>query len=363
MFAVDDTSVQVVWRGGIVELAGQPLVPADGAPVAAFTFDGLSPGDEVELRHDGNVVERVRLPAPPPGRLLSRVATISDLHVGEPRFGLLPSVREPTGTSPRYAVRCASAAVAEAAAWGAELLVVRGDLTWSGRAAQWEQVASVFADAPMPVVTVLGNHDCTPKGVDGRKWLADAGVRVVDDVDAVDVAGLRIVLVHTPARGQRPGFVPEARRRRAVELAGAAPAGSGVLVVMHHYPDRYARPTRYPRGLSHRDAVALLRALPPGTLVATGHSHRHRRYTREGIEVVESGSTKDYPGVWAGIAVHEGGVRHVVRRIEADAALAWTERTAGSVAGWWGRWTPGRRQSRCFTYAWPAGPRASSTAT
>lgn len=360
MFAVDGTSVQVVWRGGTVEVAGRRW--SSDAPVAAVTVDGLSPGDELELRHDGEVVERVRLPEAPPGKLLSRIATISDLHVGEPKFGLLPSVREPAGTSPRYAARCASAAIAEAAAWGAQLLVVRGDLTWSGRAAQWEQLAAVFADAPMPVVTVLGNHDCTSKGADGRKWLTAAGVRVTDDAGAVDVDGLRVVLVHTPQRGQRPGSVPAERRSRAVALADDAPAGSGVLVVMHHYPDHYARPTRYPRGLLHDDAVALLRALPPRTLVATGHSHRHRRYTREGIEIVESGSTKDYPGVWAGIAVHEGGVRHVVRRIEADTALAWTERTAHALGGWWGRWTPGQRQARCFTYGWPSGP-ASGAAT
>lgn len=372
MFAVEDTSVQVVWRGGTIDIAGSTY-ESDGGRVRAVTVDGLRPGededeDEVEVRHDGRVVERVRLLAPPAGRLLSRIATITDLHAGEPGFGLLPTVREPAGSAPRYAVRCAAAAVAEAVAWGAELLVVRGDLTWSGRAAHWEQIAGVLAASPVPVVTVLGNHDCTVKGVDGRAALEAAGVRVVDErdgdgtgADAIDVPGLRIVLVHTPRRGERAGFVPAPRRQRAGELAEDAPAGSGVLVVMHHYPDHYIRPTRYPRGLLRRDSVALLRALPSRrTIVATGHSHRHRRYNRYGIEVAETGSTKDYPGVWAGLAVHEGGVRQVVRRVEEPSALAWTERTATALGGYWGRWTPGDRSARCFTYGWPG---ASSTAT
>jgi Icc protein len=353
----------VVWRGGgTVEVDGRPVADGRGGrSVDAVTVDvDAHVGAEVEVRHDGRLVERVALLAPPPGRLLSRVATITDLHVGEPRFGLLPHVAEPRDTAPRYAVRCAAAAVAEAAAWGAELLVVRGDLTWTGRAAQWEQVADVLAASPVPVVTVLGNHDCTAKGVDGRRWLEAAGVRVVDDVDHVDVPGLRVVLVHTPARGQRPGYVPADRRQRAAELAHAAPDGSGVLVVMHHYPDRFRWATRYPHGVVHQDAAALLRALPPGALVTTGHSHRHRRYVRDGVEVSETGSTKDYPGVWAGYAVHEGGLRQVVRRVEADGVLDWTERTAAALGGFWGRWTPGRRSWRCFTHEWPDGAAAST---
>jgi Icc protein len=357
--------VQVVWRGGAVDVAGRRFEADPGARVNVATVDGFLAGGEIDVRHDGSLVERVQLLAPPPGQLLSRIATITDVHVGEPRFGLLPSYQEPRAVKPGYAVRCAAAAVGEAAAWGAELIVVRGDLTWTGRAAQWEQVAEVLGASPVPVVAVLGNHDCTKKGVEGRPWLEAAGVRVVDEHDevgCVDVAGLRIVLVHTPVRGERPGSVPPDRRQRAVALAKAAPAGSGVLLVMHHYPDRHPRPTRYPRGTPHRDALALLQALPPRTLVAPGHSHRHRRYTLGGIAVAETGSTKDYPGVWAGMAVHEGGLRQVVRRVEASGAIEWTERTGGALAGWYGRWTPGRRSARCFTYPWPAGGRGASGA-
>ena len=67
---------------------------------------------------------------PPPGRLLSRFATIGDCHIGEPIRRRPPAVPRPRTPGhldlAPYAVRCARAAIAEAEAWGAELLVAKG---------------------------------------------------------------------------------------------------------------------------------------------------------------------------------------------------------------------------------------------
>ena len=294
--------------------------------------------------------------APPPGELLAKVATISDLHIGEPGFGLRHGVREPRGTSPAYAVRCAAAAVREAIEWGASLIVVKGDLTWSSRVLQWERTATVLAASSVPVVVTLGNHDTSTHGVDGRPLLEAAGLAVVGDADAmhVDMPGLRLIALHTPGVGDESGSIGAALRSKAFALAAEGRAdGRGVLVAMHHYPDRFPQATRYPHGIAFEQADPFLAGLPAGTLVTCGHTHRNRRYVRHGVTVTEVGSTKDFPGTWAGYAVHEGGIRQVVRRIADPDVLAWTDRTAAVLGGLYGWWTPGLLRWRCFSMAWP----------
>jgi Icc protein len=70
--------------------------------------------------------------------------------------------------------------------------------------------------------------------------------------------------------------------------------------------------------------------------------------------VTEVGSTKDYPGVWAGYKVFEGGIIQLVRRTSDPDVMAWTEATRRAVNGQWRRWSPGRMADRCFTVDWPA---------
>lgn len=71
-----------------------------------------------------------------------------------------------------------------------------------------------------------------------------------------------------------------------------------------------------------------------------------------GVTVAEVGSTKDYPGQWAGYSVYEGGIRQVVRRVERPDAIAWTEMTARAIGGVWKWWSPGRMEDRCWTIRW-----------
>jgi hypothetical protein len=72
------------------------------------------------------------------------------------------------------------------------------------------------------------------------------------------------------------------------------------------------------------------------------------------VVVTEVGSTKDHPGTWAGYAVHDGGIRQVVRRVAAPEAIRWTEATRRSYLGVWGPWSTWARSARCFTHPWPA---------
>jgi hypothetical protein len=109
-------------------------------------------------------------------------------------------------------------------------------------------------------------------------------------------------------------------------------------------------PTHPPPGVPARDANPFLDAVAaahPATVVTSGHTHRHRARRHGPLLVTEVGSTKDYPGTWAGYLVYEGGIVQTVRRVMAPEAIRWTERTARMFGGAWGRWSPGRLDDRC----------------
>jgi 3',5'-cyclic-AMP phosphodiesterase len=356
VFAVEDTSLQVCWAdlppGRWTFTAGDRSAEAEGGRPGAVTLDGLTPSvryDVVARGPDGRRrrIGRVRTLAPPPGRELYRFATVNDVHIGTDKFGFLGTMK-----GPGSATVCAAAALAEAVEWGAQLLVVKGDLTDKGRPREWEQVSDLLGDLPVPVAVVLGNHDVKPGAVDGGPALAARGIELAKEPEAIDVPGIRIVLADTSIPEEGIGRVGAQQRERVAELASGATAA---FVAVHHYPQRFAVPTMWPPGIPGPEAARFLDALAAAnasTIVASGHSHRHRRHRHGPIVVTEIGSTKDYPGAWAGYAVHEDGIRQVVRRIAAPAAIAWTEYTRWALGGLWGAWSPGLLSHRCFSLTW-----------
>jgi hypothetical protein len=364
VFAVEDTAAQVCWAElpeGTTLQAGDAtaVVPASGCPGAAV-LAGLPAATALDLTvtRPGGTPRRAkgfRTLAPPPGQLLCRFATVNDLHIGERRFGLLHRMGDDPGDGlDPYPVRCARAALAEAVAWGAEAIVAKGDLTYMGRPQQWEEVGRLLAAVPVPVEATLGNHDVGRKGADARPILARHGITLVDGAGARDLPGVRLVVADTTMAHKSGGRIGDERRRLVVELLAAAPGPA--FLAMHHYPQRFRLPTSYPRGIPGDNATALLEAVTganPATLVAAGHSHRNRRHRHGPLVVTEIGATMHYPGAWAGYAVHEGGIRQVVRRVAAPDAIAWTERTRRALLGLWAPWAAGPLGQRCFSHSWP----------
>ena len=367
IFAVEDTALQLCWRalppGPVTVEAGDVSVEglSTGTP-GGLRLTGL-PADaavDVHVRagrrryHAG----RVRTLPSPPGRELYRFATVNDVHIGELAFGYLRTMREREPRATPYPERCVRAAIAEAKAWGAQRLVVKGDVTEHGTEDEWDVAGRLLAAARLPVDIVLGNHDVKRKAGDANALLGRHGLAAEDWPRAIDVPGLRIVTVATAKPAKGPGYVFADERAEAARLVGDA-AGAA-FVAMHHYPQRWRVPTMWPPGISGPMAKAFLDAVAranPATLVASGHSHRHRRHHHRvgghSITVAEIGSTKDYPGAWAGYVVHEGGIRQVVHRLTDPDAMAWTEYTRWALGGAWGRWAPGLRSHRCFTLIWP----------
>ncbi len=320
--------------------------------------------------------QSVRTLSPPPGRELFRFATISDLHVGEEHFGYFGTITERPRPPEPYSVRAAEAAIDELEAWGAELLVVKGDITVDARAEDWERFGRLVTGTTVPVLATPGNHDrVVHAGVpEWRKRLgglpserrgppiplADGLMRAgldsaaLDTVQIRDLPGLRIVLVDTTVPGHRHGQVTT----HLDEIADAVRDADGpAFVALHHQLMTTPVPTYIPVGIDRDQSRALLDRLVaanPAVFVTSGHTHRHRRRRHGSAVITEVGSPKDFPGTWAGYVVHEGGIRQVVRRIARPDVLRWTERSASAALGLWSRWSPGTLDDRCFAHTWPA---------
>ena len=87
-------------------------------------------------------------------------------------------------------------------------------------------------------------------------------------------------------------------------------------------------------------------------LVTSGHSHRHRERLIHGVPHVEVGSVKDYPGVWAGYAVHESGCARSCAVCRPATACEWTDKTRRVMFGAWRLFSPGCLTDRCFVHRW-----------
>ena len=174
---------------------------------------------------------------------------------------------------------------------------------------------------------------------------------------ARDLPGVRLVLGHSPVAHRHSGAIAPTDARDLARLASEAEGP--VVVALHHPPSRWPVQTHYPPSIVWRDTTRLvdeLAAANPATVIIAGHTHRNRRYPVRGLTVSEVASTKDYPGVWAGYSIYEGGIRQVVYRVAAPAAMAWTWATRRVLGGIWGWWSPGRLSDRCWTLEWPQVP-------
>ena len=364
-FAVEDTAAQLVWSAlgpGPVDVRVEPTglettVEADGGP-GALVLEGLPPATEVTVRlrpvGGGETLVRLRTLAPPPGRECFRLATISDLHLGARGFGHRDRIVEADadGAEPPP-LRCARAAVAEALAWGAQRLVVKGDLTHSGQVEEWDAGADLLTSLPVPVDVIPGNHDTSARRtVEPADAAARRGLSLVDGVRSVDLPGVRLVLADTTVPGRSHGRVDAVA---AAIAAAVAEADLGALVALHHHLERMSHSSVWPPGIGPAGSRSLLRRLAAAdtpALVTAGHTHRHRARRHGRTTVTQVGSTSDYPGVWAGYVVHEGGIRQVVRRVGAPDCLRWTELTRRGVGGLWQFVAPGKLQDRCLVVDW-----------
>ena len=202
------------------------------------------------------------------------------------------------------------------------------------------------------MLVIPGNHDGGDRvRGDGAAVLARHGIELDHGARVLDVPGLRVVAASSREIGKHRGnltpLLPE-----ITEALSTAPGERCSRRTIRPFARSSPRSGRPESWASTGGVCCGVSAAHPDTLITAGHTHRNRRRAYRRVPITEVGSPKDYPGVWAGYVVHEGGIRQVVRRIADPQALAWTERTSGALMGWWRYWSRGSLDARCFSHTW-----------
>ena len=356
VFAVDEGSVQLAWASLGAGRHSVSVGPVEGevdGGAGTWTAGGLAPATTYEVRVDRRPAGSATTLEALPGPERCRVATVSDCHVGEQGFGFFFEMKEPPGVEP-FAVRCLRAATSAAVAWGAELLVVKGDLTQRAQVAELDAALELLTGLGIPVVVAPGNHEVKRRATDWAAAVRAAGLMAVDPVEphVVDLAGLRVVVGDTTIRHRHNGTLANGRADALIEAAsGEKPA----LVCLHHQLEPHRYHNVWPPGIAGAEAVPFLDRLAeaqPRSWVTTGHTHRNRRRSHGPVTVTEVGAPKDFPGTWAGYVAHDAGLRQTSFHVTGDGTDAWLDRTRRAAARAWGAWSPGRLDDRCRTMTW-----------
>jgi 3',5'-cyclic-AMP phosphodiesterase len=342
--------------------AGGLIVPEDATDnqLAAIMGKLLAPGP-LKSVSPGSVTTLM----PPSGRLLFTLALSNDLHTGETASGLATS-DSPAGFGqapglPPYPVVMARAMTRDAAARGADVLIVGGDLT---AAAQPDEMTAAKALLDRfgthalsgrltsgDYVVARGNHDQPGQGAAGAACAPGATgyddcVRDVYDlphgtVTTTEVGGLRLIGLDT-TMAAAPGGAISADEFAVLQRVLAANPGQPTLMFGHHpVTDQSAATTITGPAfdLDRADATRLqeLYATTPGVFFHhSGHTHRNlRTYSPVAprVEFLEVAATKEYPGGFALLKVYEGGYMVNFYKSSSDLARQWSQVSGSGYLG------------------------------
>lgn len=399
VWAVDHESIQLTWgsipAGPITVNCGERAVTVDhDGGAGSVEVGGLDDDRDYTVLVDTPSRDRlppisVRTMPRPPGEWLFRLATVNDLHLGSVRWGFFKTMKEvgpPTqpdhrsvdpgrlravarihdpvpepGRAPGpwrlpHAWRCALGAVEDAGNWGARLLVLKGDLAQHETTECFEHVGALVDAFPeLPMVAIPGNHDVDEGARLLPEQLGCRRVSMIHGVDHCDLPGLRVILANSTVARSGRGTV---ERVAASILERAHDSDRPILLFMHQQLQSTRLPRYWPIGIPAPESTRFLdeldRVAQP-VVVSSGHTHRNRIRRHGSVTLTEVASTKDWPGVWAGYDVFEGGLTQTVRRTSERSVLAWQEYSRRAVAGLWAHWSPGRLEDRCLSVVWSNG--------
>ena len=356
--------------------AGGIVIPPNptNAQLLAILSELLSSG-VVTSAAPGSVTTLV----PPRGRHLFTLALANDLHIGETVSGLATASFPPgfsqTPGLPPYPDVMTQAMTAEAAARGADALVVAGDLTSAALPAELSgsrQLLDDFGRLTLSgrlerhgYVVARGNHDqpktgsayaaCTP--VDGTGFF-DCLPAVYDlpqgKLTTTEYRGLRLIGLDTTTLDLPSGAIDDAQFADLTAALSDDPHRPTLVFGHHPVTDQSAYSTiAGPTfDLDRADAARLeaLYAATPGVFFHhAGHTHRNLRTSSPvatGVEFLEVAATKEYPGGFALLKVYEGGYMLNFHKSSTALARQWSQVTSGEYLGLYPAYTLGGQGDR-----------------
>jgi Icc protein len=167
------------------------------------------------------------------------------------------------GTAPR--LRRLLDVVAEGAATGADALVVTGDLTDHGTAAEYEQFASAMP-ADRPWLAAVGNHD---RREPARGCLSPGSTGPLDRV--LDIDGLRLIALDSLIEGANDGRLDATSLAFAGQALDDSPGPA--VIALHHPPVAVGHLLMDGLGLRDPEGLAELARHPRLAAILTGHVH------------------------------------------------------------------------------------------
>jgi Icc protein len=361
----------------------QLTFPAGGIVIPPDPTDAQLEGILAELLSSGVILSAapgsVTTLVPPRGELLLTVALSNDLHIGETVSGLAtgdfpPGFSQAPGLPP-YPVVMTSSMTADAAARGAEVLLVAGDLTaaalpaeLSGSRSLLDHRGRLTLDGPLrrgDYVVARGNHDqpksgaayaaCAPVGSTGRFDCLPAVYDLPQGrLTTTSLRGLRLIGLDTTTLDTPGGAIDDAQFADLADALGRRPRQPTLVFGHHPVTDRSADTTiAGPTfDLDRADAARLeaLYARTPGVFFHhSGHTHRNLRTSAPaapGVEFLEVAATKEYPGGFARLRVYRGG--YMVSFYKSSSALArqWSQTSSGEYLGLYPAYTLGTTADR-----------------
>jgi Icc protein len=338
---------------------------------------------------------------PPPGRELTRMAWLNDMHIGEftsglaysdsrfPRGGLPPGF--PVDPHDPYWRTMGRAAVREAKARGCRFMVVNGDLSNESEPAALDEAKHLLDSFgklggtrtitphshPTYFVT-RGNHDrqhggalqahCSP--VKGHPGLRDC---FLDKFGAgFDKGTSRFSFTVGDARtryrfvgldsndADNTGVWPKGELEY---LEAELDRGDATIPLFHHPVGDLSLIAGFPPGLAGMDiqeAQKVRDVLAKHDNVAAvynGHTHRNFREVSTdtgNVPYFEGGATKEYPGGYTIVRLHERGFMVNFWKAKDPHARAWSERSRGEYLGLYPYYTLGSLSDRNWVHAFDA---------
>jgi hypothetical protein len=318
---------------------------------------------------------------PPRGELLMTIALSNDIHTGETVSGLATSDFPPGFTQapglPPYPVVMAESMTADAAARGADVLIVAGDLTAAnlpGQLSDSKTLLGNFGNLTLSgslrhgdYVVARGNHDqpgsgsawsaCTPVGTTGYYDCLPAVYDLPQgELTVTEAGGLRLVGLDTTTLNSPGGAIASAEFDALAQVLADSPEQPTLVFGHHPVTDESAYTTIAGPSfdLDRADAARLetLYAATPGVFFHhSGHTHRNLRTSSPaapGVDFLEVAATKEYPGGFALLRIYEGG--YTVNFWKSSSALArqWSQTSSGEYLGLYPAYTLGSLGDRNF---------------
>jgi len=227
---------------------------------------------------------------------MRRIAHLSDVHILDPahrrssaryRFATKAvSLGRPVDPSVRAKKLARGLTAAKAS--GADHVVISGDLTEVGDAAEFEHFAEILDDAKMPegsVTLVPGNHDKYTSGSAWRRalegplerWASASATEPGKVVERGDVAFLPIDTSFFQSIAWSGGlFTPDAARAVAARLDDPGLRHKAMVIVQHHPPFQHHKNpiAQWIDGLRGCTDVLDMLASHPRLQILHGHLHR-----------------------------------------------------------------------------------------